>query len=129
MITIKELLRQDTKLAQFVRFALVGGIATVLHYGIYWVLKHWIWLNVAYTLGYVLSFCANLYLTSRFTFRTDATVKRSAGFAGAHVVNYCLHIVLLNLFVWLGVNDNLAPVFVLCIAVPTNFVLVRTVFK
>lgn len=41
---------------QALRFALVGVIATLLHYGIYYFLQRVINVNIAYTIGYVLSF-------------------------------------------------------------------------
>ena len=44
------------------RFAVVGTISTVLNYVIYWILQHWINVNVAYTIGYVLSFFVNYWL-------------------------------------------------------------------
>lgn len=120
--------RQD-KLSQFIRFALVGGIATALHYGIYYILQHFIPVNVAYTLGYVLSFVANFYLTAFFTFGRKPSWGKAFGFGGAHLVNYLLHMGLLNLFLWLGLSPALAPVPVFAIAIPVNFLLVRFVFK
>ena len=36
---------------------------------------------------------------------------------------------LLNLFLWIGLSRELAPLAVYAIAVPTNFILVRLVFK
>jgi hypothetical protein len=36
---------------------------------------------------------------------------------------------LLNFFLWIGLSKELAPLGVYAIAVPTNFVLVRFVFK
>lgn len=114
---------------QFLRFGIVGVIATSLHYGIYWVLMHYMNASVAYTIGYILSFVANFFLTSYFTFKKKATIKKGAGFALSHGVNYLLHIVLLNIFLWMGVSKTIAPVPVFCIVIPVNFLLVRFVFK
>ena len=111
------------------RFAVVGTISTVLNYVIYWILQHWINVNVAYTIGYVLSFLVNYYLSAHFTFKEKTSAKNGIGFGGAHLVNYLLHIVLFNFFLWIGLSRELAPIAVLAIAVPTNFVLVRFVFK
>ena len=122
-------LRSKRTLAEAIRFALVGAFATGLHYALYLLLKRWLPLSVAYTVGYVVSFVVNFYLTAFFTFGTRPSWKRFAGMAGAHGVNYLLHIVLLNLFVWLGIPDALAPLPVFAIAIPVNFLLVRFVFK
>jgi putative flippase GtrA len=123
------------KIGEFVRFCLVGVAATAIHYGIYLAIircfhiEEDLWTNVAYTIGYVLSWFVNLYLTAHFTFREKVTVKRGVGFAVSHGVNYALHILFLNLFLYLGVPQQWAPIPVYCIVVPINFILVRTVFK
>ena len=49
------ILKRET-FGEMFRFAVVGTISTVLNYVIYWILQHWINVNVAYTIGYVLSF-------------------------------------------------------------------------
>ena len=114
---------------EVLRFGIVGVVATLLHYVIYWILQHWINVNVAYTIGYFLSFIANYFLSAQFTFREKTTTRNGIGFAGAHLFNYLFQMVLLNIFLWLGVSKALAPLPVYCIAVPVNFILVRTVFK
>ena len=113
------------------RFALVGGFATALHYGIYYALWRYAAFNenVAYTAGYVLSFIANFYLTAYFTFRSRPSWRRAGGFGGAHLVNYLLHMGLLNLFLRMGLPEQWAPLPVFAIAIPVNFLLVRFVFK
>lgn len=121
--------KQRNQLLEFVRFVAVGVFATALHYGIYYVLQRLVNVNVAYTAGYALSFLANFYLTAYFTFRAKPSWQRAFGFGGAHLVNYLLHMGLLNLFLWLGLSKPLAPVPVFAIAIPVNFLLVRFVFK
>ncbi len=117
------------KLSEFIRFVIVGIIATIIHYGLYFILQQIIDVNIAYTIGYVCSFVANFYLTAYFTFRKKPSWNKAFGFGGAHLCNYLLHIGLLNLFLWLGVTKPLAPFPVFAIAIPINFLLVRFVFK
>ena len=114
---------------EFIRFGVVGVLATALHYGIYYFLQSFINVNVAYTTGYVISFIVNFYLTSYFTFGTTPSWKKLVGMGGAHLVNYLLHIILLNVFLYLGVSKAWAPVPVVAVAVPVNFLFVRFVFK
>ena len=114
---------------EFIRFGVVGVLATALHYGIYYFLQSFINVNVAYTTGYVISFIVNFYLTSYFTFGTTPSWKKLVGMGGAHLVNYLLHIILLNVFLYLGVSNAWAPVPVFAIAIPVNFLFVRFVFK
>ena len=117
------------QLPEFVRFVMVGIFATALHYGLYFVLQWVINVNIAYTLGYALSFIANFYLTSYFTFGTKPSWKKLMGMGGAHIVNYLLHMALLNLFLFIGIAKAWAPVPIFAIAIPINFLLVRLVFK
>lgn len=121
--------KQKRQLLEFMRFVAVGVFATALHYGIYFVLQRLVNVNIAYTAGYALSFIANFYLTAYFTFRERPSWRKAFGFGGAHLVNYLLHMGLLNLFLWLGMSKPLAPVPVFAIAIPVNFLLVRFVFK
>ena len=119
----------STTLREAIRFCIVGVLATIVHYGIYLLLKGVINVSVAYTIGYVISFIGNFVLTNVYTFKTQATAKKGIGFVICHVINYLLHIGLLNVSIWLGVPSSLAPIPVYCIVVPVNFLLVRKVVK
>lgn len=119
----------STTLREAIRFCIVGVLATIVHYGIYLLLKGVINVSVAYTIGYVISFIGNFVLTNVYTFKTQATAKKGIGFVICHVINYLLHIGLLNVFIWMGVPSSLAPIPVYCIVVPINFLLVRKVVK
>ena len=116
-------------LKEAVRFGIVGVVATATHYGIYYLLQPHINVNIAYTTGYALSFIANFYLTSYFTFGTKPSWRKLMGMGGAHLVNYLLHLALLNLFLFMGITKTWAPVPVFALAIPINFLLVRFVFK
>lgn len=127
----------SSKLSEFIRFAIVGMAATAIHYGIYLLLvqiyngnaKVSLYTNVAYSIGYVTAWCCNFYLSARFTFKTRTSVKRGIGFALSHGINYLLHLLFLNVSLWIGIPETWAPIPVFCIVVPINFLLVRYVFK
>ena len=114
---------------EFVRFGIVGVIATIIHYVIYYLLCKIINVNIAYTLGYLISFCCNFWLSARFTFRTKATTKRGIGFALSHLINYGMQILVLNIALKIGVPQIWAPIPVYMICIPINFLLVKFVFK
>ena len=129
-----------TQLDEVVRFGIVGVTATLLQYGIYWLLiqlmsddlpaaRQHFWSRAAMTVGYVVSFVFNFFASTRFTFRVKANAKKGAGFLFSHVVNYLLQMLTLNLFLWLGVPKALAPIPMFCICVPVNFLLVRFFLK
>lgn len=112
-----------------IRFGIVGVIATIIHYGIYLLLKIWINVSISYSLGYIISLIANFWLSNVFTFKTKPSLKSSVGFGLSHLINYLMHISLLNLFILLGIPNTYAPIPVFCIVVPINFMLVRTALK
>lgn len=114
---------------EFIRFGIVGIIATIIHYGIYLVLNLIIVSWIAYSIGYGISFLGNFYLSNRFTFKTKPTVKKGVGFGLSHFINYLLQVILLSIFIKLGIPDKYAPIPVFCIAVPINFLMVRFVLK
>lgn len=114
---------------EFVKFAIVGVVATGIHYAIYLILQKAIGTGIAFTIGYAVSFIANFLLTSRFTFKAKATVKKGIGFGTAHLCNYLLQMGLLYAVLAIGVRRDIAPVPVYCIAIPLNFLMVRFVFK
>lgn len=115
--------------SEIIRFILTGGLAAAIHYGIYLLLDLWMNVNLAYTLGYLISFIVNYYLSNYFTFQTRPNVKNGLRFITVHLINYCLQMLLLNLFLWMGVPPSFAPIFVFGIAVPVNFMLVRHALK
>ncbi len=142
---------------EFARFFVVGIAATLVHLLVYWLLNALFALrevdeaalNVTYTAGYAVSFVGNYLLSLKWTFRTKGSVSKGAGFAFSHLVNYALHMGLLNLFLRLGLGSAMVSLFACCtpwlvslfpvladpaallplpvyvIVVPTNFLLVR----
>ena len=117
------------KINEIVKFIIVGLLATVVHYGIYLALNLIMASWLAYSIGYGISFLCNFYLSSIFTFKTKASIKKGIGFGISHGINYLLHIVLLSVFIKLGIKEEFAPIPVLAFAIPVNFILVRFVFK
>ena len=131
---IKNIFHKE-KLFEVLRFCFVGMLATGIHYGIYLLLiktsslEGQFWINAAYLIGFIVSWLCNLWMTARITFKTHLSLKRSVGFAVTHGINYLLHLLFLNIFLALGVTEQIAPIPVYCCVIPINFILVRTVFK
>ncbi len=117
----------DDKRMQFVRFCITGCISTALHWGIYCLLLNWCEVNIAYTIGYVLSFLVNFTITSYWTFHTPPSLKRFTGFGGSHLANYFIQLVFLNVYIYLGIPRQWAALMAMGSAVPINFFMVRFV--
>ncbi|MEG0789836.1 MAG: GtrA family protein [Alistipes sp.] len=114
----------------FVRFAFVGGIASLIHYGVYLALLQ---LNLNLSLTYVMAFCVSLtcnyLLSSYFTFHVKPQWARAFKFLTAHLVNLFNELVLLNVFLYFGVSKYYAPLGVFLVAFPINYFMVRFALK
>ena len=125
--------KEHKNIGQIVRFGIVGLTATLIQYGVYWILIHIIglsghihlWPTVAMTIAYLISFVCNFIASTHFTFHVKANAKKGAGFLFSHVINYFLQMVTFNFFLWIGMGHLWAPIPMFCICVPTNFLLVR----
>ena len=121
------------KRKEFIRFCIVGVVATLIQYAVYYLVQLMsdssLWLNLSYTVGYLVSLVCNFFMTTYFTFRSKVSVGKAAGFSFSHIVNYTLHIVLFNLFISMNIHRLIAPILVLMIAVPTNFTILHFVYR
>lgn len=127
---LQKIMNADTKFAQFMRFLLVGGTATIIHYAIYLILTQvGITLNIGYTLGYAISFIFNYIASNYFTFKAKPNTKNGIKFIGAHCCNYLIQMLLLNTYISMGIPEKIAPIGVFAIAIPINFILVRLALK
>ena len=119
------------RLADFwrlVRFGITGGVSSLIHYGAYCVALMWTGIATAYTIGYLVGLVCNYVLTTFFTFQRHPSRGNALGFVGSHIINYLLEILLLEAFLWMGLGELIAPIAVMIIVVPINFLLLRYVF-
>ena len=84
--------------------------------------------NISFTAGYAVGFVCNYFLTTFFTFRSRPSSHNAIGFGFSHLINYLLEIGLLNLFLWIGAGELLAPILVMIIVVPINFLILHFVY-
>lgn len=143
---------------QFFRFLIVGVGATLLHLIVYWEINaiaglgenQQLALTASYSVGYFVSLIANYIISLKWTFQTEGNMRKGMGFLLSHMINYGMHIGLLNLSMGLGVGywlvhlsncilpatfleiipllskpSSLAPIPVYLIVIPINFLLVR----
>ncbi len=113
-------------MSEIIRFGLVGGIATLLQYGIYVVFVDAVRLTpvVSTIVSYAISFIANFFLSNFFTFQTKPNAKKGLGFAASHAINMGLQVGLVAIFKGL-VGRTLALLPAMAICIPINYLLVR----
>ena len=122
-------LKKHQSIGQFIRFGIVGCAAVAIQYGVYYIMLLLSSHNVAFTIGYIVSFAINYFLTTAFTFKAHRSVVNGIGFTVCHLINFMMQIGFLNLFIILGCSEIWAPIPVYCICVPINFLLVRWVMR
>lgn len=129
MRMVGRLQERHPKLFELVKFGIVGSIALIILYVVYYLLLSICNHNIAYTIGYMVSFVANYLMTVYFTFKVKSNARRSLGFAFSHVINYLMQIGCLDLFLYFGMSKQSAPFPVFALCVPINFLLVRYFVK
>jgi putative flippase GtrA len=128
MKLFKEIIK-DPRIQEIIRFGLVGGLATILQIVIYYLLSRYLSHNVSLIISYATSLIVNFILTVYFTFQVKATAKKGIGFIISHAINFTLQFIFLNIFVYIGIDKQLAIIPVLAICIPINFLLVRYAIK
>ena len=123
---IKEFIQ---KYKRFIRFTIVGTTAWVILYAVYYLFLSLLGHTVSYTIGYIVSFIVNYLLTVKFTFEVEASTQNGIGFIICHVINWLLQLLLLNLFIFYGMKEKIAPFPVMAISVPVNFLMVKYVMN
>lgn len=117
-----------TDLGRFMRFGITGTLSSLLHYFVYCLVLSYVGATWAYTIGYAVGLICNYVLTTYFTFHSHPSRRNAAGFVASHILNYLLEIILLQFFLLVGLSEWLAPLAVMAIVVPINFLLLRYVF-
>lgn len=129
-MSLKSYINSGTKLAEVLRFGMVGGLCTVLQYGIYVVFVNAVHVPavVSTMISYAISFIVNFFLSSFFTFKSDPNAKKGIAFTLSHVVNMGMQTGFVAIFKGI-VGSTLALLPALAICVPCNYFMVRFAFK
>jgi len=116
---------------QFIRFCIVGGTCALIDAAVFYVVRLFAPYQVALVSGYLISLCANYFLTIYWTFKTSPSAHNFIGIIGAHMFN--LFVVRMGLMWWFVEvfewNDSIAYIPMAIISAVTNFLVIRAVVK
>lgn len=128
-MNFKKLITGNSRFSEIVRFGIVGALATVLQYGFYVIFVHAVGVKAVPSsmISYALSFIANFFLSSYFTFHTRPNAKKGIGFTLSHLFNMGLQTGLVAIFQQI-VGKTLALLPAMAICIPVNYLLVRFAF-
>ena len=117
------------KLREPLRFVIVGIIATAIQFGVYLVLLNIVNASIALTIGYLISLACNFLLSTYYTFSTKPTTRKAGGFVLSHVVNWLMQLGTINLFIYMGISKEWAPIPMYIVCMPVNFLMVSFSLK
>jgi putative flippase GtrA len=110
------------------RFAVVGGINTVVYYALYLLLRSAIPYLAAHLFATFIAMAGSFFLNCYWTFRTRPTWRKFALFPLTNATNYVLTTVgVIVLVEWFGMDERPAPLIAALAAIPVTFVLSRLV--
>lgn len=128
---VKRLINGESRMSEIIRFGMVGGIATVLQYIMYVVFLNAVFHGqravIAAMISYAISFIANFFLSSYFTFHSRPNANKGIGFALSHLINLGLQTGLVAIFKGI-MNPDFALLPALGICIPINYLMVRSAF-
>lgn len=116
---------------QFVKFGLVGVSNTIISYIIY-VTSLYIGLDIliANFLGFMVSVFNSFYWNNKFVFKTQKGQQRSIvksllkTYMSYALTGICLNSILLIILVnYFGISEYIAPIIIIFITIPINFIL------
>ena len=113
---------------QVAGFAIVGAMRTAIGYGAYVALllvaPYWL----AFSVSYVVVLAGSFILNGKFVFTADLTLRRGVRYGAIYCGNYLLSLGILTVAIkGLGIAAAMAPVVVIPIMFPVNFVTERYV--
>jgi putative flippase GtrA len=116
------------KPSQFRRFLVAGALNTVASYITYlWMLLHMRY-EFAYTLSTALAILCSYALNTYFVFRTSWCWRKLVQFPSVYFVQYVTGLAAMWVLVdGFGVDDRIAPWFVIAAQVPLTYVLSRRI--
>lgn len=126
----KKFLVGNSRISEILRFCIVGGLATVIQFGIYVVFVDAVGVKAVPStlISYAISFIFNYILSSFFTFHKKPSAQNMMGFVTSHAINMGLQAGIVAIFK--GIIGNtlaLLPAFAICI--PVNYLMVRYAFN
>ena len=117
-------------IVQFIKFGLVGFLTTVISYAVYALLVYMGFPYIAANIvGFIIGTLNSFIWNSLFVFKKQQDEKRNPWWTlvKTFVTYGCSNLLLSSLLLWIlvekfGLSEYIAPILVLCVTVPLNFV-------
>jgi hypothetical protein len=111
---------------EFLRFLICGFTTTVFSYLLYIILLFAIDYKYAYTLSFIFSILFSYFINTYVVFRKKFDRKKLIKFPLLYIIQYLLGLMLTIWFVsYCNFSAYLAPLIVVILTIPLNFIIVR----
>ena len=126
-----QILLSNPKSAEFVRFCIVGAMATLIDAIVFFIANHYLSYKEAIVTAYFTSLLFNYYLTVLWTFKQKPSTKNVLGVVMAHLFNlFVVRWGLMAFFVsLLAYKESISYILTLALSTISNFVVVRYAVK
>lgn len=122
------MMRHVSVLRHINRFAIVGGINTVVYYALYLFLHNFLPYLAAHLCAIFIAMTGSFFLNCYWTFQIQPTWRKFALFPLTNLTNYIMTTVGVVIFVeWFGIDERVAPLVAALAAIPVTFVLSRRI--
>lgn len=118
--------------SQFVRFAIVGCVNTLVYYSIYMICMYGLSMHyiLSHGTGFVVSFIGSFFLNVYFTYKVRPTWRKFLTFPFTQVVNVSVSTLLLLVFVeWMHLSSAIAPLGAVFITVPITYIVTKKILQ
>ena len=126
-----QILLSNPKAAEFVRFCIVGAMATLIDAIVFFIANHYLSYKEALVTAYFTSLLFNYFLTVLWTFKQKPSTKNVLGVVMAHLFNlFVVRWGLMAFFVSsLAYKESISYILTLALSTISNFVVVRYAVK
>lgn len=115
---------------EFSRFAIVGGVNTVVAYASYLLLLRWMRYELAYSIAYAAGIATAYVLSARFVFRQPLRRRSATRFPAVYIAQFLISLGVLKLAVELfGMPRWTGMAVAILLTMPVTFVLSRWIVR
>ena len=122
--------RLRAEIGRLAGFVAVGVFNTAVTFGLYQLFLLMLRYEIAFTLSFLSGIAISYVLNGRFVFDSRLNLRRGLTYAGYYLMIYLLNLGLVRLAVENGgISPVWAPLLVLCVTLPVNFLGAKLILR
>lgn len=128
--TYRQSLRTSKLAGEVGRFIVGGVLNSVVGYGSYLILLHWLRYETSFTISYIIGIAVSYIFNTTCVFRQPMGWKSAIRYPIVYFIQYVLGLVLLKTLVeWIHIPAKFAPLIVTILTIPATFVTSRAILR